>query len=163
LPSPRLAVAGDVGAELAALAVQSGLVERWEASDARNADESLAYAQAQQEVQALRSEAGSLADQAWFDGAVALSQGVAGGKSSAIGAILAGVKGAGDGLHSADQKNDEATAKGFEAAATATRSAADGARDAAAGADQYVQSALELFRQYVTTEGQIGSAASSGR
>ena len=149
----------DLGAAIASLAVESGEIQRDGAADARSAEEGLAQSQAQSEVDALRSEAGSMRDQAVFDGGVAFLQCTAGGKSNAVGAVLGGVKGMGDGLYGAGEKNDEASAKGFEAGATAAQSGAEGAHDAVADADQLIQSALELCKEYVSTQAQTSSAA----
>jgi hypothetical protein len=163
LPLPTVFVGGDVGADLAILGVQSGQLQHAEANDDRNAEEALAQSQADQEVQALRSEAGSMRSQAWMDGALALAQASTGGKSGTIGALLSGVKGVGDGLYASDQKNDEATAKGFEAAVAVSQSGVSGAHDAISDADQLVQSALDFYKEYVATQGQTANTAASGR
>jgi hypothetical protein len=148
----------DLAAAIASLAVESGEIQRDGAADARSAEEALAQSQAQSEVDALRSEAGSMRNQAVFDGAVAFLQCTAGGKSTTVGAVLGGVKGAGDGLYGATEKDDEASAKGFEAGAAAAQSGAQGAHDAVASADQLIQSGLELYKEYVATEAQTSSA-----
>jgi hypothetical protein len=157
-PSPTVALDDDVGAELAVLGVESGKLERTEATDGRNAEEELAQTEAQQEVQSLRSEAGTIASQAWMDGAIGVLQAASGGKSSTLGAVLVGAKGAGDGLYGAEEKGDEATAKGCEAAVGAAQAGAEGAHDAITGADQLVQSTLEFYKEYVSTTAQTENA-----
>jgi hypothetical protein len=149
----------DLGAAIASLAVESGEIQRDGAADARSAEEALARSEAQSEVDALRSESGSMRDQAVFDGAAAFLQCTAGGKSGAVGAVLGGVKSTGDGLYGAAEKNDEADAKGFEAAVTSAQNGAEGAHDAITNADQLIQSALELYKEYVSTQDQTSSAA----
>ncbi|MGH7438644.1 MAG: hypothetical protein ACRENE_23390 [Polyangiaceae bacterium] len=158
-PSPAGIGFDDLGGAIASLGVQSGEVERDTAAAARRADEALAEAQSHAQVDALRSEAGSMRDGALFDGAMAFLQATAGGKSSGVGAVLCGVKGTGDGLYGAAEKDDEASAKGFEAAASAAQNAAEGAHDAISSADQLVQSSLDLYKEYVATEGQTANAA----
>ncbi len=149
----------DLGAAIASLAVESGEIQRDGAADARSAEEALAQSQAQAEVDTLRSEAGSMRDQAIFDGAVAFAQCSAGGKSNVVGAVLGGAKGTGDGLYGATEKNDEASAKGFEAGATAAQNGVEGAHDAMNNANQLIQSALEFCKEYVSTQAQTSSAA----
>ncbi len=159
LPLPIVSAGSDLGAAIAALAIQNGQLQHTEANDDRNAQEALARSDADAEVQALRSEASSIGNQAWMDGALAAFQASAGGKSQALGSVLAGVKGAGDGLYSADQKTDEANAKGFEAGVNVANEGADGAHDAISGADQLVQAALDFYREYVSTAAQTANAA----
>src|SRR5258708_796701 len=158
LPSPAVTFGDDAGAELAALGVESGKLERTEATAGRNAEEELAHAEAEQEVQSLRSEAVNIASQAWMDGAIGAFQAASGGKSSTLGAVLAGAKGAGDGLYGAEEKGDEATANGCEAAVGAAQAGAEGAHDAITGADQLVPSTLECYKEYVSTGAQTANA-----
>jgi hypothetical protein len=159
LPLPSVLGAGDPGAALAALAVQCGQAQRSAATDARNADEALVEADDQRDVQSLRAEARSMWQQAWLDGATAIFEGTAGGKATTLGTVAAGVKGLGDGLYAADEKNDEASAKGFEAGAHAAQFAEDNARDASSGAASLIQAALDFYKEYVSTEGQTSEAA----
>jgi hypothetical protein len=159
LPLPTIPIGSDIGASLAILAVQNGQLERSIANDDRNAQEQAAENDANQEVQALHSEASSMGSQAWMDGALSLAAGSAGGKSAVLGGLLTGAKGLGDGLFGAAEKDDEATAKGFEASVTVAQSGASAAHDAVSDADQLVQSALGFYKEYVATEGQTANAA----
>jgi hypothetical protein len=175
LASPGGVVAmssGDLGAALAVLAVQTGQLERWTATEARDADERRIEAEVLTQVQAIRVEAGSMRDEAWFDAATSVAQAAAAGgapsggapssasPSTASGAIAA-LKAFGDGMYGADQKDDEATAKGGEAAATSAQDAAGGAHDALTDATELISSALAFYREYVATRAQT-SAASLG-
>ncbi len=165
LPAPSAlpgVISGDVGAELAALAVASGEVERTAATDARNADEARAVSEAEQELQAIRSQAQSLRQEAWFDGATTVATLTAGGSSQALGSVIGGAKALGDGLYGADQKDDEASARGYEAGVTAARFAGDGAHDALSAASDFIRSALDFYKEYVTTRAQTSSAALRG-
>ena len=177
LPLPRVAgdlgsCADDVGATLAALAVENGQAQRRVATASRDADEARAEEQAVQEVAALHAEAGSIREQAWFDAVtsgaqVAAQQSAPGGsQTSSSGSVasgaLGGAKAFGDGLFAADEKDDEASAKGYDAGVTSARFASDGAHDALADAQSLVQSALELYREFVATQAQTRSAALRG-
>jgi hypothetical protein len=159
LPLPVVPVAADMGADLAFLEVQAGQIQRSEATDDRNAEEKLADSEADQEVNALRSEASSMGSQAIVDGALAVVDAGGGGKSTPFGAVVSGVKGATDGLFGAAEKNDEANAKGFEAAAGAAQSGVQGAHDAVTDAEQLVQAALEFYKEYASTQAQTDLAA----
>jgi hypothetical protein len=160
----------DLGAALAILSVRTGQLERWTATEARDADERRTEAEAQAQVQAMRAEAGSMRDEAWFDAATSVAQVAAasdapsGGTSSstktstASGAIAA-VKAFGDGLYGADQKDDEANAKGAEAGVSSAQYAAGGAHDAISDATELITSALSFYREYVATRAQTSAAA----
>jgi hypothetical protein len=170
LASPRTIAAvssGDLGAALAVLAVQSGQLERWTATEARNADEQRTEAQVLAEVQAIRAQAGSMRDEAWFDAAasvaqVAATQSSSSGTSSSAstaGSTLAAVKTFGDGMYGADQKEDDANAKGGEAGATSAQNAAGAAHDVLADASDLINAALSFYREYVATRAQTSTAA----
>jgi hypothetical protein len=161
---------GDLGAALALLAVRTGQLERWTADEARDADEQRAEAQALAEVKAIRSEAGAMREQAWFDAATSVAQVIAasdspsGGASSstkpstASGAIAA-LKVFGDDMYGADQKDDEANAKGAEAGASSAQYAASGAHDALSDAAELITSALSFYGEYVATQSQTAAAS----
>lgn len=162
-PSPLVAgVAGDIGAELAALAVRSGQLQRAAATSARDADEARAQDEARQEVQDIRAQAQSMRQQAWLDAATTVATATAGGKSRVLGSVLAGARAFGDGLYGADQRDDEAGAKSHEAGVNAARFAADGARDAVSDARDFIRSALDFYREYVATRAQTRAAALRG-
>lgn len=162
LPEPAALVAGDVGAELAALAVRSGQLQRAAATSARDADEARAQDEANQEVQDIRAEAQSMRQQAWFDAATTVATATAGGKSRVLGSVLAGARALGDGLYGADQKDDEASAKGREAGINAARFAADAARDAVSDSRDFIRAALDFYREYVAARAQTSAAALRG-
>jgi len=160
LPDPEAAVlsSGDVGAEIAALAVQNGEVERSAAHEEREAAEARALAEEAQEVQAIRAEASSMRVEAWVDAGLTVGAQVV-GSSSTAGVIAKAGKALADGYFSAGQKDDEANAKAFDAAAGDAKSAAEDAHDTVADANEYIKAALDFYQEYVTTRAQTLTAA----
>jgi len=155
LPDPEASLlsSGDVGAELAALAVLTGRNERSAAREERQAAEARAVAEEAGEVQAIRAEASNLRAAAWVDAVTTLGAQAAGPGSSG-GAVMKAGKALADGYFSAGQKDDEANAKACEAAAGDAKAAADDAHDALADASDYIKSALAFYQEYVTTRAQ---------
>ena len=161
--------AGDLGAEIAALAIRTGDAERSTAHAQRNLDEAAQSRADDAQVQAMHDEASSMRTQAWVSGAV----GVAGacvaagcattGVSSTWGVVGSDVSSASgkmvDGLFGAAQHDEEASAAQDKAAADRAASDAKNASDAANDAGATVQAALDFARGYVVTEAQTQSAA----
>ena len=121
-PSPMGIGFDDLGKAIAPLGVQSGEVER-DTQPTRRAGPTRPWPKRNRAPRSTccAPRQARMRDGALFDGAMAFLQATAGGKSSGVGAVLCGVKGTGDGLYGAAQKDDEASAKGFEAAASAAR------------------------------------------
>jgi hypothetical protein len=159
LPEPQamLLAPGDLGAEIAALAVSNGVVERWAARDARQADEARIESEDAAEVKAIHSEAFSMRVEACFDVGVTVAGAAAGGTTGGL--IAKGGKAFIDGWLNADQKDDEAAAKGHEAASAGAKSAADDAHDNLAATDAFIKSALDFYQEYVNTRGQTAEMA----
>ena len=162
LPDPVAALmsSGDIGAQVAALAVKSGMSERALAREQRQADLARADDQVAQEVQAIHSEASSLRVQAWVDAGATLGANVAGKDSDGAAAILAG-KSLADGYLVAGQKDDEANAKAAEAASTDAKGAAGDAHDIVSGANDYIKSALDFYQEYASTRAQTLNVAAA--
>lgn len=179
LPDPVTALlsSGDIGAELAALMVQDGTVERATTRQQREDDEARALAQDAGEVQAIRAEASGMRVQAWVDvgatvvtevAAIALTPAgaaqaaeVSGGSNGPAYALALGKAGQGaiDGYFGAAQKDHEANAKACEAAAADAKSAADDAHEALADANDLIKAALTFYQEYVSTRGQTLTVA----
>jgi hypothetical protein len=71
----QLQASGDPGAELAAMAVQSGETQRKGANEARDAYERAEASEDQQEVDAMRQKADDIRSEAWIEGAGMVLQG----------------------------------------------------------------------------------------
>lgn len=160
LPAPlgALMSSGDVGAEIAALAVENGMGERSLAREERQAAEARAQSQEAQEVHAIHAEASSLRVQAWVDAGTMVAAEVA-GKDSAGAALGTAAKTLVDDYFAAGQKDDEANAKACEAASTDAKAAADDAHETLAGANDYIKSALDFYQEYATTRAQTLAVA----
>jgi len=180
LPDPMAAVlsTGDVGAEIAALDVEDGQVQRSEARQEREADEARAEHEEAQEVSAIRAEASSMRAQGWVDAAITVvayaataasspsspsaASGQDGGHaaSDADGGLVAKAgRALADGYFTSAQKDDEANAKADEAATTDAKSAADDAHDAFSDANGLIAAALQFYQEYVTTRAQTMTVA----
>jgi hypothetical protein len=162
LPSPFAPAPGDLGGELAALAVASGELQRAAATDARSADEARAQAEIAKEVQTIRAEAQATRQQACFDAVLGVEVAVVTSQSAVAGGVALAAKTFGDGLLSANQKDDEASARGHEAGVDAARFAVDGAHDALADARDFIRSALDFYKEYVATQARTDAAALRG-
>jgi len=174
LPEPVVALlsSGDVGAEIAALAVETGMAEGSLAREEREAAQVRKEWEDAQEVGAIRAEASSLRVQAWVDAGTTLgaqfgSSVIAGGSGGSGASVAPGTAGSSvllagklaDGYFAAGQKDDEANAKSYEAASSDAKSAADDAHDTLAGANDYIRSALAFYQEYVATRAQTLIAA----
>jgi hypothetical protein len=139
------------------MAVSNGVVERWAAHDARQADEARIESEDAAEVKAIHSEAFSMRVEACFDVGVTVAGAAAGATTGGL--IAKGGKAFIDGWLSADQKDDEAVAKGHEAASTGAKTAADDAHDNLGAADAFIKAALDFYQEYVTTKSQTAQVA----
>ncbi len=150
---------GDLGAEMAALAVENGEVERTTAHEERDAQE-VAETQADAaQVSAMHDEASSMRAEGWFDAGV----GIAGAGAKAYSPVLAaGVDATeklGDGFFHAAQHADDADATAQKAAADQAQTAAKDDDQAANDAEARIGTVLDFDRNYSATEAQIQLAA----
>jgi hypothetical protein len=181
-PSSGALVGGDMGAEIAALAVKLGKSEQDLNAKAAEAQDQVEDAQEAAQVQTMHDEASTLRDGAWESGMLqigagactAASGGIAasGGTSDFMKALPTMVKGVGEGLNGAATITgglSKAAATDLEANATASKSIADAAgraggvdRDTQKNATQFVQAALDFYREYETAKAQAQAAALHG-
>ena len=158
---PEIAVAtgGDMGAEVAELAVQNGDAERTSAHEARDAEEEAAARADAAQVQALRDEASNMRLEGVFDAATAVGTGCLKMECPSAAFTTEAEEKLGDGFFHAAQHTDEANAAGHKAAADQAKGAADGDGAAANDANAYVKDALDFYRTYAATTAQTQSAA----
>jgi len=183
-PSPQLESSGDIGAEIASMAVQSGQAERQTDEQARAADEEQQAREQDSEVQAMRDEAGRIRESAAWTGVSGIVEG--------LGECGAGVAGLGEGTTTdasrasgqhwsavirgvgqaagasakvfaatsdADKASLDADAAMHKATADQAANAASDEHDAAANADETITAALSFYREYVSTQAQTWNAA----
>jgi hypothetical protein len=182
----QLTASGDPGAELAALAVQSGETQRRAASEARDAYESAEASEDQQEVDAMRQKADDIRSEAWTEGAGMILQGglELGGSCEALdemggastqatlaksNAEMGAFRGAGSVANGAAsvlaagskaaQSNDDATAALHRGNADKAKAAAEDMHDAEKDAGDFVKAALDFYNGYVSSEAQTRAAA----
>jgi hypothetical protein len=181
-PSSGALVAGDMGAEIAALAVKLGKSEQDLNAKAAETQDQVEDAQEAAQVQTMHDEASTLRDGAWESGMLQIGAGActvasggisaAGGTSNFMKALPTMVKGVGEGLNGAATITgglSKAAATDLEANATASKSIADAAgraggvdRDTQKNATQFVQAALDFYREYETAKAQSQAAALHG-
>jgi hypothetical protein len=169
-PGP-LVDSGDLGAELAAVEIQTGDTERSAEHAQRSLDEVAEEQADEAQVQQMHDEASSMRTEAWVNGGIGVVEAVAGfgfqpsptGTPTTWGAastaVTTGAEKLADGLFSASQHDDEANAAGDKAAADRYASDAKDASDAANDATSFVSNALDFARSYVATEAQTQAAA----
>jgi hypothetical protein len=182
----QLEVSGDPGAEIAALAVQSGETQRKGANEARDAYESAEASEDQQEVDAMRQKADDIRSEAWTEGVGMVVQGglELGGSCEALdemkgapsqvtttraNAEMAAFRGAGgvaNGVATlmaagskAAQANDDASAAQHRGNADQAKAAAEDTHDASKDAGDFVKAALDFYNGYVSSEAQTRAAA----
>lgn len=184
LPEPTALVtsSGDVGAEIAAMAVNTGETERQTDDQARAADEAQQDREEEREVQDMRDEAGKIRESAIWTGASGVLQGageIGGGAMASNdgteaerarseswaamfkggGAAASAVPKVGAGMADGDKASLEADAAAHKAAADHAASAAGDLRDASSRANDAITQALNFYREYVSTQGQTWNAA----
>jgi hypothetical protein len=172
LPDPvvALATSGDVGAELAALAVQSGEAQRRTAQDIRDSLEDYLDSQQNQQIEAMRAKARDafgnafveglgIAANGGFDMTAAFSCDADKSKWTAGGTLAQGCAKMGSAFFAQNMANDDADATGHANAADHARRTIDDMNDACKGADGYVNAAIEFYREYVSAQGQTMNAA----
>ncbi len=182
----QLLASGDPGAQMAALAVQTGTTERRASADARQAYESAEATEDQKQVDALRQKANDVETEGWIqaagmaaEGALDVTGGVAGLKMLGADPSQLGIARANDvssifhGLGfgaqavatvptsaaRAAEANDDANAALHKANADLARASADDMRDAQKDAADYVKAGVDFYNSYVSTEAQTDAAA----
>jgi len=166
-----LTSSGDIGAEMAALAVQSGQEQKDVARASRDADEAAEEHEEDQEVQAMRQKADDIRSEALLDGIGTAAEGIGmigagfsstpqvGERWQGGGKLVAAGMHIGGGDKGAHEAADDATAAQHAAAADHAKSAAEDMHDAARDASDYVKTAVEFYRDYVSTEAETRAAA----
>ena len=163
-PATALIGDGDLGAMTAALAVESGITERHTSNAARDAVEAIEENEENREVQAMRDKAGHIFDQALLEGIgmIASSAADCAGKGTAYqvgGAVTNAALRVGGAVEQGQLANDDADAAQHRSNAEIAANNVGRMQDDAKNAGDYVSSALEFYRQYVTTEASATSAA----
>jgi len=182
LPSPvETMMSGDMGADIAALAVKSGQVERELDTKATETEDTIQDEADQAQVATMHDEATTMRSGAWESGlmqvgAGACEIGAAGFSSAKAGApppkIVGILKGFADGLNGGGTIAgglSKAAATDTEALATAQKAIADSAqrsgqtaRDAQKADSDFVQAAIDFYREYQSTKAQAQAAALHG-
>lgn len=181
-----LEASGDPGAELAALAVQSGETQRTGADAARDSYERAEASEDAQEVDAMKQKADHIRCEAWTEGVGMILQGglEIGGSCEALddmgdaptqaslvrsNAEMSAFRGAGNAVSGvanvvaagskAAQATDDAAAAQHRADADLAKAAADDMHDASKDAGDLVKAALDFYNGYVSSEAQTRAAA----
>lgn len=181
----QLEASGDPGAEIAALAVQSGEEQRKGANAARDAYEGAQASENEQEIDAMRQKAEDIRNEAWTEGAGMLLEGglEVGGSCEALhemgdaptqatltraNAEMSGFRGAGNVANGvttvlaagskAAQASDDANAALHRGNADLAKAAADDMHDASKDAVELVKAALDFYGSYVSSESQTRAA-----
>jgi hypothetical protein len=182
----QLEASGDPGAELAALAVQSGETQRTGANEARAAYERAEASEDQREVDAMRLKANDIRNEAWTEGVGMVLQGGLefGGSCDALdemgdaptqatlvrsNAEIGAFRGAGNVANGvatvmaagskAAQATDDANAALHRGNAELAKAAAEDMHDASKDAGEFVKAALDFYNGYVSSEAQTRAAA----
>ncbi|HEY8041391.1 MAG TPA: hypothetical protein VIF15_16410 [Polyangiaceae bacterium] len=164
LPDPldALALSGDPGAELAALAVESGQAQRRSARAARDACEAAEVHEQDAEIAAMRQKADDLRVEGLIEGAGMAAQGVGavgGDATKGVGLMAGGAAKVVATGRGADAANDDADATLHKNAAAHAKDAADAMHDTWKEGADYVKAALDFYREYTSTQAQSRSAA----
>jgi hypothetical protein len=177
-PSPlnMLAMSGDPGAEIAALAVKSGEQQQTNAQAARDADRAIEVSEDQQQVAAMNQkadeiQAGGLASglgmiaEGGFNVAAAglvASDGKESLNSAALkfdGTVLKAGASMNAATDSAFEANADASAAAAKSASDQAKSAADDENDAKKSAGDFINAALDFYKEYTSAQASANSAA----
>ena len=176
LPDP-VGLSGDLGAELAALAVRSGEQQETVAQTARDAEERIEVNQDDRQVDAMHKKAGDVLSDGLTEGLGMMAEGgfelAAAGETTAAegkptadgyalkadGTICRAWSMTGDAFSKAAQANDDATAAAARSASDRARSAADDLHDAKKGAGDFISAALDFYREYTSAKAAADAAA----
>jgi hypothetical protein len=173
LPDPiaSLLASGDPGAELAALAVQSG--EQQEKTDqaARDVEQRIEVDADQQQVDALRQKAADIRTAGIWEGVGMVAEGGAsvagacfdcrrlGDAVGQSGKILHGGATVLGALFHGSEATDDANAAAAKSAADLAKGAADDLHDAKKGASDFISAAIDFYREYTSAQASASSAA----
>jgi hypothetical protein len=160
LPDPArvLEESGDPGAQIAALAIQTGSSQRRVARDIRDTEEANEAREEAAQVKAIHDKATSMRTQASFDGVMVCAEQASGGDKETA-TWFKGIQTVGDGLFKADQTDHDADAVAHASAAEHYKLGARNADDCKKDAGDYIKAALDFYREYVSTQAQTQSAA----
>jgi hypothetical protein len=177
LPDPvsQLAFSGDVGAEITALAVQTGGTERRNDETERDAVESLQEQRNNDQVKTMRDRAGALLGQAIAEGAGTIVQGglvMTGAVSktpvgptsvwSGAGEIADGMGKVVGGLYQAGAANDDANGTADKNDTDRLATVLQNIHDDGASASQLILNAMQFLQEYAQTQAQTRNAALHG-
>jgi hypothetical protein len=149
----------DMGAEVAALAIENGDDERTTAHVERDAEEHTEAMADAAQVQAMHDEASNMRTQGWFDGGMAVGTAVLRAYCPAASAAIEGGTKVGDACFQSAQHDDEATAAAQKAAGDQAETAVKDATDTASDANADISTALDFYRTYTATEAATQQAA----
>jgi hypothetical protein len=178
-PSPALMLGADMGAEIAALAVKSGQTQRDIDTKATETQDSIADRAAAASVNTMHDEASTMRAGAWESGLLQIGAGAFSIASAgeSIGAqpgteaagIAGGLKGISEGLsggstlagglNKAAETDSEALATASKALSDAAQRSGAALRDGQKGASDFIQSAIDFYREYQSTKAEAQAAA----
>jgi hypothetical protein len=162
---------GDVGAELAALAVQSGEAQRRTSQDIRDALEDSVESQENQQIDAMRAKARDTFASSFIEGAGIAASGACDfgaafstcdatkSEWTASGKLAQGFAKMGSAFYAQNSVNDDADATSDASAADRAKRAIQDTNDAYKDAGDYVSAAINFYREYVAAQGQTTNAA----
>jgi hypothetical protein len=149
----------DIGAQVAALAIENGDEERATAHVERDAEEHAEAAADAAQVQAMHDEASNMRTQGWVDGGIAVGAAALQSYCPAAAAAVQGGAKVGDACFQAKQHDDEATAAAQKAASDQAQTAVKDDSDTATDANAAISTALDFYRTYTATEAAAQQAA----
>ena len=169
LPDP-LAMSGDPGAELAALAVQSGEEQQTVAQAGRDVEEKIEVSEDNQQVADMRQKADDMRSAGVVEGVGMMAEGGAsvgaafvptkiglglqgGGKLANGGATV------GKTMFQAAEANDDADAASAKSASDQAKGAADDLHDAKRAGGDLISAARDFYREYTSAQASASSAA----
>jgi hypothetical protein len=174
LPDPvtALALSGDPGAELAALAVQSGEQQENVARTARDTEVELEVHEDNLQVDAMHKKAEDIRASGIWEGVGMIAEGASGVVPAVVpvsnrvaDAVRLGGKGA-NGIAAiastfgkAAEANDDATAAAARSASDRAKGAADDLSDARKSAGDLISAALDFYREYTSAQATANTAA----
>jgi hypothetical protein len=150
---------GDMGAQVAALVVQSGLEENEIARTERQTEERVQDAAEQEQVELLRQKADDTEMASFVEGGTEIAAGCMGGQQTARGLATTGAGKIGGGVFKGLADRDEADAAAAEHAASHARRAVDDAIEAGKDARKLVGDAIDFYRGYENAAAQAQNAA----
>jgi hypothetical protein len=173
LPDPvaALTMSGDPGAELAALAVQSGEAQQTVAQAGRDVEEKIEVSEDDQQVADMRQKANDIRSAGLWEGAGMMLEG-----AGAVGSAFAHTALVGDGLKGAGkvgngvammaaakpkaaEANDDADAAAAKSASDQAKGAAEDLHDAKKAGGDLVSAALDFYREYTSAQASAHTAA----